>query len=82
MRTTKEQGEKTRAQILDAIVVYMLAYGYPPTYKEIGERVNLKSMASVKYQLEKMKALKMIDFKPGEPRTIRVPYMRYERGQE
>ena len=72
---TKERGNATREAILKAIVEYIEEHGYPPTNREIGNMVGLKSTSSVYSHLLKMKDLGMIETDDtfGAPRAIRVP---------
>lgn len=81
----KRQGEQTRQKILNAIVSYMMAHGYPPTVREISEKTGLSSTSSIQRQLHRMELDGMITRGlDNEPRTIGVPGIRYvdERGME
>ncbi len=74
----------TRKRILEFIILYIKKYGYPPTVREIGEGVNLKSTSSVNSHLKKMLETGMIETDAGIgcPRAIRIPGMKYlERGK-
>ena len=74
--TTKQQGKKTRARILHAIISYIEEHGYPPSYREIGQMVGLKSNATIHTQIKIMLAHGMIESDAEEgcsPRAIRVP---------
>ncbi len=74
--TTKKQGEETRKKILEAIVGFILDRGYPPTIREIGCMVGLKSTSSVSSHLEIMRSQGMIIMKDASPRSIVVPGVR------
>lgn len=68
----------TENEILDMIVSYMIRNGFPPTVREIGDAVGLKSSSSVESRLRKMELKGMIERgMNGEPRTIRVKGVRY-----
>ena len=69
--TLSEQGELKRQEILDFIVSYIKQHGYPPTVREIGKGVNLKSTSSVHSHLKKMVDDGVIK-NDGAPRTIMV----------
>lgn len=69
---TIEQGKGKRNEILDFIIAYTTEHGYPPTVREIGEGVNLKSTSSVHTHLMKMVDEGMIET-DGTPRAIRIP---------
>lgn len=59
-------------QILDFIKSEVIANGYPPTVREIGEGVGLRSTASVHEQLNKLVCLGLISRALGKVRAIRV----------
>ncbi len=71
----KEHGRRVREDIYKSIIQYIGEHGYPPTNREIGQMVGLKSTSTVHHQLLIMKDDGMIetdeDF--GKPRAIRVP---------
>lgn len=64
--------------ILEEIIAYINIHQYPPTVREIGNAVGLKSPSSVHRHLKKMIKIGVIesdDF--GVPRSIRVPGYRF-----
>lgn len=78
-------GKKVREQIRQVIIDYIQQHGYPPTVREIGEAVGLKSTSSVKMHLDRMFADGMLetDANIGTPRAIRVPgYKFVKQGQK
>ena len=80
MSRRAENEEKTRikkVKVYESIVGYMLAHGYPPTIREIGEMSGLKSTCSVSQYLMKLKDEGIIDFDPLASRTITVPGIKY-----
>lgn len=56
-------------------MAYIEEHGYPPTRREIGAGVNLKSTSSVHAHMCRMFTEGMLetDSEFGEPRAIRVP---------
>ena len=70
-------GAKIREMMLEKIVEYMMINGFPPSTREIGALVGLKSTSSVQAHLDKMEKLGMIEKLMDQPRTIRVPGIRY-----
>ncbi len=64
--STKQQ------QILDYIKDEILKKGYPPTVREIGETVNLKSTSSVHSHLETLEKNGYIKRDPTKPRAIEI----------
>ena len=63
-----------KQKILEFIISYIQLHGYPPTVKEIGDGVGLKSKSSVHAHLLRMLNDGMIetDAGTGSPRAIRV----------
>lgn len=59
-------------QILDYIKEEILKKGYPPTVRDIGEAVNLKSTSSVFSHLAALEKKGFIRKDPTKPRTIEV----------
>lgn len=70
-----EVGKEIREKILQAIIEYIDEHGYPPTTREIGEMVGLKSTSSVHAHLQRLLREGKIetDTGLGAPRAIRVP---------
>lgn len=54
-KNASEQGIRTREAMYRAIISYIREHGYPPTTREIGQMVGLRSTSSIHYQLLKMK---------------------------
>ena len=73
--STKDKGEQTREKILNYIIKYILKHGYPPTVREIGEGIGLRSTSTVQAQIKKMLETRMLesDAPEGTPRALRVP---------
>lgn len=67
--------------IYNAVVSYITLHGYPPTVREIGEAVGLRSTSSVYEHLKQMFELGILESDEGirSPRAIRVPGYRYVR---
>lgn len=59
-------------QILNFLKDEILAKGYPPTVREIGEAVGLRSTSSVYSQLENLERLGCIRRDPSKPRAIEI----------
>lgn len=75
----KARGERTRGEMLEFIRQYLYEHGYPPSRKEIGDGVGLKSTSSVQSHIDRMLTDGMLetDDEAGTPRALRVPGMRY-----
>ncbi len=74
-KNKREHGKQTREAIYKSIVSYICEHSYPPTNREIGQMVGLKSTSSVYTQLLTMRETGMIESDKGfgVPRAIRVP---------
>ena len=71
----KTKGDKIRDDIEKAIVSYIEEHQYPPTVREIGEMVGLKSTSSVFTHLTKLMEEGRVetDGNIGSPRALRIP---------
>lgn len=70
--TTIEAGLRKREEILIFIKEYVSERKYPPTIREIGSGVNLRSSSSVHRHLNKLEAEGKISIDRNIPRAIRV----------
>jgi len=61
-------------QILDVIVEHQSLHGYPPSVREIGSAVGLKSPATVKSHLDNLQEAGYLIRDPSKPRAIQVRY--------
>ena len=68
----KEGLSVKQKEILDFIRSEILAKGYPPTVREIGEKVKLRSTSSVHAHLSHLEAGGYIRRDPSKPRTIEL----------
>lgn len=59
-------------QILESIQDSIEKHGYPPTMREMGEAVGLKSLSSVTHQLTQLERLGYVRRDPRLPRAIEV----------
>ncbi len=66
-----ELGEKQQ-RILDYLKEEILAKGYPPSVREIGEAVGLKSTSTVHGHLERLEKKGIIRRDPTKPRAIEI----------
>jgi repressor LexA len=69
-------GDREPTPVQRAILHFVLDYthrsGYPPSYLEIGDAVNLKSGSAVSYQISALKEMGYLSRQPGRPRSIVV----------
>ena len=61
---------KTKDKILIYIHEQTQKKPYPPSLREIGEGVNLKSTSTIHSHLHRLKDKGLLDFEPSCPRTI------------
>ncbi|MBO7402864.1 MAG: transcriptional repressor LexA [Lachnospiraceae bacterium] len=66
-----KKGQKQQ-EVLDFIKKFILEKGYPPTVRDIGIGVDLKSTASVHFHLEQLEKEGYIRKDPSKPRTIEI----------
>lgn len=59
-------------QIYDAIVSYIDDHDLPPTLRELMDMTGIKSLATARDWLHRLRDDGLIDFRDGQPRTIRV----------
>ena len=57
-------------QIYDYIISFSEEHGYPPSVREIGEYVGLKSPSTVKFHLDNLRAAGFIQWDGGKTRSI------------
>lgn len=70
--TKKEIGLMKREEILTFIKEYISIRKYPPTIREIGEGVNLKSSSTVHNHLNKLAEEGKVEIERNSPRAIKV----------
>lgn len=63
---------KNSERILVYIKRFTTEKGYPPSVRQIGEGVGLRSTATVHGHLERLKHAGRITWVPGQVRTLRV----------
>ena len=80
----KTHGEKVRDAIVKAIIKYIEEHKYPPTVREIGEMVGLKSTSSVFTHLTKLQKEGRVetDAGLGSPRSLRIPGYRFVKEED
>lgn len=77
VKDKKGHSEKIRQDILEYMKQYIQQHSYPPSRREIGDGVGLKSTSSVQSHIDRMLADGMLetDDEAGTPRALRVPGM-------
>ena len=79
MTDSQKHGIKKRNEIMTAIIGYIQQHQYPPTFREIGEMVNLKSTSSIQGHINKLLAEGRLETDAGynSPRALRVQGYRF-----
>lgn len=65
-----EQLSKKQQEIFDFICLFIKDHGYPPSVREIGEAVGLKSPSTVHFHLKSLKKHGLISQSEGKTRAI------------
>lgn len=60
-----------QSQILEVVQSNIEKFGYPPSVREIGERVGLASPSTVKHHLDALEKLGLLERVAGRPRALR-----------
>ena len=61
-------------QVLDVIVEHQNEHGYPPSVREIGQAIGLRSPATVKAHLDNLRDAGYLIRDPAKPRAIQIRY--------
>src|SRR5580704_10902629 len=68
---TEKPATERQKSILDAINAFTSERGYPPSVREIGERVGLSSSSTIHAHLKALEKRGMIHRDPTKPRALR-----------
>lgn len=71
MKNTKQLSRRPK-QILDFIREHLLAFGYSPSIRGIGDAVGLCSSSTVHSHLRTLEAKGYLRRQPGQPRSIQL----------
>ncbi len=63
--------ERTEA-VFDFLVEYLDEHGYPPSVREIGQRIGVRSTSLVLFYLERLEAEGRIERVTGRARAVRI----------
>ncbi|PJN91312.1 transcriptional regulator [Bacillus sp. mrc49] len=66
--------EPTRRQkeVLEAIKLYKSQNGYPPSFRELGEVLGLKSPSTISGMLDSLRKKGYVTWQEGRPRTLQI----------
>lgn len=69
--TSEKPATERQRRILDVIVAFTADRGYPPSVREIGERVGLSSSSTIHAHLKALEKRGLISRDPTKPRALR-----------
>jgi repressor LexA len=69
--TMEKPATERQRRILDVIRAFTAEHGYPPSVREIGERVGLSSSSTIHAHLKALEARGLISRDPTKPRALR-----------
>ena len=78
MGRTSKVMEQRLGKIIRFIIIYSEENGYPPTIRDIGERINVSSTSQVSYYLNKLKDKQLITKNGHTSRSLLVTQQGYE----
>ena len=67
LEPTKRQNE-----VLEALTNYINTNGYPPSFRDLGESLGLKSSSTISDLLDKLRNKGYVTWEEGRPRTLQV----------
>jgi len=70
--TMEKPATERQRRILEVIRAFTAEHGYPPSVREIGERVGLSSSSTIHAHLKALEARGMISRDPTKPRALRT----------
>jgi repressor LexA len=71
-RTSEKPATERQRQILQAIAEFRSEHGYPPSVREIGQRVGLSSSSTIHAHLNALERRGLISRDPTKPRALRA----------
>lgn len=77
MRKSLEEIENTTERVYAFLVEYVTNNGYPPTIREIGDGVGLKSTQTVCSHLKRLQTMGLIHTEETKPRAISLVGYRF-----
>lgn len=67
-----EKLTKNQEELLNEIIGYKYRFGFSPSFRELAELTDKKSISTIKQRLEILKRKGYIVYEPSKSRTIRV----------
>ena len=63
---------KRQREVLEAVTNYISTNGYPPSFRDLGESLGLKSPSTISDLLDKLRKKGYVSWEEGRPRTLHV----------
>lgn len=63
---------KRQREVLEAVTNYISTNGYPPSFRDLGESLGLKSSSTISDLLDKLRRKGYVTWEEGRPRTLTV----------
>lgn len=63
---------KRQKEVLEALTNYINTNGYPPSFRDLGVSVGLKSSSTISDLLDKLRNKGYVTWEEGRPRTLQV----------
>ena len=63
---------KRQREVLEAVTNYISTNGYPPSFRDLGESLGLKSSSTISDLLDKLRNKGYVTWEEGRPRTLQV----------
>ncbi|MGE6379954.1 hypothetical protein, partial [Peribacillus muralis] len=63
---------KRQKEVLEAITIYKTTNGYPPSFRELGGLVGLKSSSTISSMLDSLRKKGYVTWQEGRPRTLQI----------
>jgi SOS-response transcriptional repressor LexA len=63
---------KKQMKILTLLKEFILQHGYPPSYRELANLMNLVSSSTVKQYLDTLRKKGYLSWEEGQPRTLHI----------
>jgi SOS-response transcriptional repressor LexA len=63
---------KKQQKLLAVLKAYTIQHGYPPSYRELADLMNLVSASTIKQHLDTLKKKGYVDWEESRPRTLHI----------
>ena len=70
--TTRTRRQYSARQVYDAIVDHFAGHDYPPSIEQVREAAGIRSKATAKEWVHRLRGMGLVDFDDNRPRTLRI----------